>query len=288
VHRTACLFWLGVTGLACHAIPQEIDASTVAQPRGRFVFDAGGGAPPVHVWYARPNVASAKSRVLFLMHGSSRTGEEALDLGSPFSAEHDYMLLCPEFRESDYPGDRYSFGNMTDASGKIQDRRRWAFAVIERLFDQVRKALALDTTAYDIVGHSAGGQFVQRLVLFGPSSRFRRAVASTPGRYALPTLKEPFPYGAGGSGLAPAGLAAAFRRDFVLVLGERDTTDAAREPEAMKQGTNRFARGLRFFALATEEASAIQAPLGWRLRIVKEADHTPGAMVKAALAEVLP
>ena len=79
----------------------------------------------------------------------------------------------------------------------------------------------------------------------------------------------------------------AFGRDFVLVLGDRDTADSEREPAAMLQGANRFARGLRFFATATEEASALNLVLAWRLRIVEGADHTPGPMVRAGLREVL-
>jgi poly(3-hydroxybutyrate) depolymerase len=255
--------------------------------RGSFEFDGGEGAPPVQVWYYRPSQASPKSRVLFLMHGSSRTGEEARDIGAAFAEDHDFVLLVPEFRERDYPGDRYAFGNMSDEAGHLQPERVWGFSVVERLFDQVRQTLGLRATTYDIVGHSAGGQFVHRMVLFLPSARFRRAVASSPGRYALPTRRESFPYGLAGSSINTTDLAIAFGRDFVLVLGDRDTADSEREPAAMLQGANRYARGLRFFATATEEASALNLVLAWRLRIVEGADHTPGPMVRAGLREVL-
>jgi hypothetical protein len=124
-------------------------------------------------------------------------------------------------------------------------------------------------------------------VLFLPSARFRRAVASSPGRYAFPTLRQSFPYGLGGVGINAERLATAFRRDFILLLGDRDTTDTERESEAMIQGANRFARGLRFFATATEESCALNSALAWRLRIVGGADHTPVPMVRAALGELL-
>jgi pimeloyl-ACP methyl ester carboxylesterase len=221
------------------------------------------------------------------MHGSSRTGEEARDIGAAFAEDHDFVLLVPEFRERDYPGDRYAFGNMSDAAGRLQAEPKWGFMVVEHLFDHVRQILGLGATTYDIVGHSAGGQFVQRLVLFLPSARFRRAVASSPGRYAFPTLRQCFPYGLGGSGIDAERLAAAFGRHFILLLGDRDTTDTEREPAAMLQGANRFARGLRFFATATEEARALNSALAWRLLIVRGADHTPVPMVRAALGEVL-
>lgn len=265
---------------------QATDSRVFGEVRGSFEFDSRE-APSIRVWYYRPPHASARSRVLFLMHGSSRTGEEARDIGASFAENHDFVLLAPEFRERDYPGDRYAFGNMSDAAGKLQAEPKWGFVVVERLFDHVRQTLALTATTYDIVGHSAGGQFVQRLVLFHPSARFRRAVASSPGRYAFPTLRQDFPYGLGGSGIDAEHLAAAFGRDFVLLLGDRDTTDREREPAAMLQGANRFARGLRFFATATEEADALKSALVWHLRIVRGADHTPIPMVTAALAELL-
>jgi poly(3-hydroxybutyrate) depolymerase len=262
------------------AAVQATESKAFEHDRGSFEFDAGRGVPPVCV-------SLSTSRVLFLMHGSSRTDEEAREMGAAFAKDHNFVLLVPEFRERDYPGDRYAFGNMSDEAGHLQPEGRWGFTVVERLFDHVRQKLGVAAAAYDIVGHSAGGQFVHRLVLFCPSARFRRAVASSPGRYAFPTLRQPFPYGLGGSRVDAARLGKAFGRDFVLLLGQRDTTDRDREPAAMLQGANRFARGLRFFATATEEARALNSELGWRLKIVEGADHTPSPMVKAALNEVL-
>jgi poly(3-hydroxybutyrate) depolymerase len=269
------------------AAAQATEPKPFERVRGSFEFDGEEGAPPVRVWYYRPSQPSPKSRVLFLMHGSSRTGEEALNIGAAFARDHDFVLLVPEFRERDYPGDRYAFGNMSDGAGHLQPEAKWGFTVIERLFDLTRQRFGLGATTYDIIGHSAGGQFVHRLVLFLPAARFRRAIASSPGRYAFPTQAQSFPYGLGGSGIDAARLATAFGRDFVLLLGDRDTTDREREPAAMFQGANRYARGLRFFATATEEARALSTALAWRLGIVNGADHAPAPMVRTSLEAVL-
>jgi hypothetical protein len=96
-----------------------------------------------------------------------------------------------------------------------------------------------------------------------------------------------FPYGVRGTAVDSAALVQALSRDFVLLLGDRDIEDRVREPEAMSQGTNRFARGLRFFAAATEAANELRAPLAWRIVILHGADHSPGSMVHAALQELL-
>lgn len=258
-------------------------------PIGSFNFDLSLGnlAPPITVWYYRPDNVSPGTHVVFLMHGSTRTAQEARDIGAMYAKQHNFVLLAPEFSEKNYPGDNYAFGNMIDIDGKPIPEAKWAFGVIERVFDKVRHELRLSTQSYDILGHSAGGQFVHRLVLFAPQSRFRRAVASSPGRYALPMMSARFPYGFKGSALDSSVLARAFARDFVLVLGDRDTSDRVRESEAMAQGGNRFARGLRFFASATEEANALKVPLAWRLRIVGGADHSPNAAVQAGFEELL-
>jgi len=275
------------------AIPTRATASDAKgvfkEPTGSFVFDAslGNRAPPVTVWYDRPDKLDPNDPVVFLLHGSSRTAREAVDIGTPYAREHRFILLVPEFSEKHYPGDAYAFANMLTSGGRLLPDSVWAFATIEHVFDLARVSLGLKTQTYDILGHSAGGQLVHRLVLFAPRSRFRRAVASSPGRYALPKLSESFPYGFKGSPFDSSVLARAFSKDFVLVLGDKDTEDRAREAEAMKEGTNRFARGLRFFATATEEANALHVPLAWRLRIVQGADHSPRPAVAAGFEELL-
>ena len=55
----------------------------------------------------------------------------------------------------------------------------------------------------------------------------------------------------------------------------------------LAQGANRFARGLRFFATATEQAGTLGVPLRWQLHIVNGVDHAPVAMVRAALRTLL-
>ena len=216
--RRALILLLVIVHGPLLADEQATDSKAFEDVRGSFEFDSRE-APSIRVWYYRSPHASETSRVLFLMHGSSRTGEEARDIGASFAEKYDFVLLAPEFRERDYPGDRYAFGKMSDAAGHLQAQAKWGFLVVESLFDYVRQTLALTATTYDIVGHSAGGQFVHRLVLFHPSARFRRAVASSPGKYAFPTLRQPFPYGLGGSGTDAEHLAHGVRTRFRSIAG---------------------------------------------------------------------
>ena len=254
------------------------------QVTGNFRFVDPGPNHPIVVWFCRPHAIAADTRVVFVMHGSeSQTARQACDLASPYIEPLNAVVLAPQFAEEYYPGDAYMFGNMIAAGGHVLPKSDWALTAIERLFDFVRDELGLNRPNYDIVGFSGGAQFVHRLVLFLPEARFRRAVAASAGRYAFPSWSEEFPYGLNHSPIDQTGLRHAFSRDLVVLLGDRDITDREREPGAMAQGTTRFARGLRFFAMAADEAAALGVQLRWELRIVSGVDHSAVSMVRAAL-----
>jgi dienelactone hydrolase len=271
----------------------------LADTVGSFIFrdERGNAARPIKVWYFRPAQLAPSMRIVFLMHGSSRTGRQARDLGMQYARERGFVLLAPEFSQEHYPGRQmYDFGNMMDSKGRMLPEREWTFLSIEHLFDLVREQAGLTTPTYDIVGHSSGGQFVHRLVLFVPEARFRRAIAATPGRYAFPARSFHFPYGLEGTTVDSATLARVFARDLVLLLGDKDTEeltfqeeqtiDPERARDAMAQGRNRLARGLRFFSSATEEANSLGVPLAWRLRLAQGINHDPPRMVRAAFQEL--
>ena len=263
------------------AMPAAVaNAASGPEETGNFEFRARH-LPPINVWYYLPRDFTSIAPVVFLLHGDSRTGRDALDLGIRYARERRFILVAPEFSEQHYPADAYSFGGMVDSQLRLRPRDEWALLAIEQLFDHVRARWQLDATVYDVIGHSAGGQYLHRLVLFVPEARFRRAIASSPGRYAFATSAIPVPYGMGGTD-ARSLLRRALQRDFVLLLADRDTADRLREAQAMAQGANRFARGLRFFAGATEQAAELGVELHWQLRINRGADHSPRAAIEAA------
>jgi poly(3-hydroxybutyrate) depolymerase len=251
---------------------------------GSFRFIEGGTDHPITVWFCRTPTIGPETRVVFVMHGSeSQTARQACDIAAPYVAAHDAIVLAPQFAEDYYPGDAYVFGNMLDASGRLLPKSAWALTAIERLFDLVRGEIGVRRTDYDIVGFSGGAQFVHRLALFVPEARFRRAVAASAGRYAFPSWTETFPYGLAGSPIDRMALSAAFTRELIVLLGDQDVIDRERDVGSMAQGRARFARGLRFFAAAMDEASALGVQLRWKLRIAHGIDHSAVPMVRTAL-----
>jgi hypothetical protein len=167
----------------------------------------------------------------------------------------------------------------------------WSYSVIEHLFDAIKEATGNQSPDYSIYGHSQGGQFVHRLVLFLPNARYSKAVAANPGWYTLPTFDVQFPYGLDGSPATEQSLSKSLGRDFVLLLGDRDTDrkhkDLNRTPKAMAQGAHRFDRGQNYMKAARARAAALMCPFAWRVEVVRGAAHENRKMSRVAAAVLM-
>lgn len=167
------------------------------------------------------------------------------------------------------------------------DPAEWIFGDFDRIFEEVREHLELETETYDLFGHSAGGQILHRLALFHPNGRADRVVAANSGWYTLPTFEQEFPYGLEDSGLAEDQLEAAFGTRLVVFLGEEDDEDETRgslrrTPEADRQGEHRLERGRYFFSRARETAEALGMDFEWNLELVPDVGHDYERMSEAA------
>jgi poly(3-hydroxybutyrate) depolymerase len=198
-----------------------------------------------------------------------------------------FLVVCPQFLEKDYPTRAYQWGNMFDDANKPIPRDKWTFAAIEHLFDEIKQMTDNNSEKYCIFGHSAGGQFVHRFVLFMPNARYKRAIAANPGWYTMPDYDgHKFPYGLRNSGLSPDDLKKSLSKNFVLMLGENDID--ANDPElnkgklAEEQGATRFDRGQNYFKAAQTTATAFGANMQWLLRPVPKAHHSDREMGVAA------
>ena len=255
---------------------------------GSFTFTDQKGDPekPISVWYFKPPQYSGSSPVLFVMHGMQRNAQEYRDQWISYARQYGVLLVVPEFSEKAYPDEGYAQGNMFDSRARPIPENRSGFALVEHLFDYVRAQNNNHSSDYYLYGHSAGGQFVHRMLLFRPEARIRRAVAANPGFYTLPRFVETFPYGLEQTGLASEMLQRAFGKELTLLLGERDTLENQKNLNksvgAMKQGSQRFSRGMNFFRVAQEESARRGLSLEWKLRTVPAAGHSNSQMAAAA------
>ncbi len=276
--------------------------TTLAAPLGPITAGASGSfefteyAPledrPITVWFDAPEDLRS-ARVLVVMHGQQRNGEEYRDEWAPYARRQGALLIVPEFSDEFYPGpERYNQGNISGDDGELNAESEWSFSAIEPLFDHVRSLTQNQSPGYVIYGHSAGAQFVHRFMLMKPTNRVTRAVSANAGWYTAPQTDVAFPYGLAASPSTNASLRRALAAPLTVLLGERDVetdSDNLRQtPEADRQGSNRLARGRFFFSAGREKAAELGTAFGWEIQTVPGAEHSDIEMAPAAAAILLP
>ncbi len=171
------------------------------------------------------------------------------------------------------------------------DRSTYLFRDFDRMFDLLVRATGSKRQSYDIFGHSAGGQILQRFALFQPDSKADRIVASNAGWYTLPDLRQTGFTGMGAHGGTLTSLRASLKKRLIVLLGEKDDGDDAggimlHTPSVDAQGLGRRTRGESFFRMGRKRAEKLNASFAWRMKIVPQVGHDFRAM-SAAAAKIL-
>jgi poly(3-hydroxybutyrate) depolymerase len=290
-HLRLLQFILGL--IAELATTTLLTAAPIDRGAGNFQFvdKLGNADKPIRVWYYCPAKLVSTTPITFVMHGVQRNGERYRDDWQPYAEKYNFLLVCPEFDEKNYPTDSYQWGNVFDAQKQPLPESKWTFTTIEHLFDYVKNATGDTSDTYFIYGHSAGGQFVHRFALFMPHARYSRAIAANPGWYTMPTYNgHEFPYSLRDSNFPAAKLKESFGRNFLLMLGEEDQDpndpEIRKTAEAEEQGKTRFERGHTYFQAAQAEAADLHAKFQWQLATVPGAHHSDKQMARAAVLQL--
>ena len=257
---------------------------TLDSGAGSFVYVDAVSRVRLQVFYYRPQTLFKNRPILFVMHGVKRNAQQYRDSWIPYAQQFGTFLVAPQFSEKCFPGWKgYNLGGLTD-NGMPPNAS--AFAVLERLFDYIRHASACAPNYYLIYGHSAGAQFVHRLVLLHERNRAHIAIAANAGWYTLPTFETEYPYGLANSPCRNVDLRGAFRKRLVILLGKSDTDEndenLRRTNEAMMQGVHRLQRGQNKFQVAKSMASYIGTEFRWEMKVVPEVGHSNRAIAKKA------
>ena len=278
--------------VACAVMAPAAEAAT-AIPTGKWSFvwtDVKGRADrPMRVYtYRSRKCKDVACPIQFVLHGVKRDASRYRDHWELLAERHGLVVVAPEFSQRHWP--RAAGYNLGDVAGEA-DREKWAFSAIERLFDEVREGQA----DYRIFGHSAGAQFIQRMMLFRPDHRAAVAVAANPGWYTMPEWREdrkvePFPYSLVKARAGEKELRRALERRFVLMVGEKDDDpddeNLNKTEGARKQGENRVERGENFFKAATAAANELGVKFAWELVEVPDTAHDGEAMSRAAAEHI--
>ncbi len=251
---------------------------------------------PLILRIARPKHCDAATPVLFVHHGINRNGYDYRDFWLPLVDEAGVLVIAPEFSKESFPGSRwYNFGNLADEVGVPQPREQCTYAIVGRLFEALRAAGVTRQTGYGLFGHSAGGQYVHRLLSLGFRDKVVAAVTANAGTYAMPDLAVDFPYGLGGTGeggmgVDEKGLRALLNFRLTVMAGTADINATSdnfpKEPAAMAQGGTRHERAHRYIANARAAAAARGLHCAWTIIDVPGVAHD-GERMSAAAAPVL-
>jgi hypothetical protein len=242
---------------------------------------------PITVWYHWPEKLKSNSNILFVMHGLKRNGQEYRDAWIKHSEKRSFLLLVPEFSKKHYPGSsKYNLGNVFNSEGKLNPKEQCSYCAIDDICKQVREKLNLSKEKYYIYGHSAGAQFVHRMLFFCPRAKVKCAISANAGWYTFPNTNIDFPYGLCGVKNPEELLLQSFKKRMVILLGSEDNDPnhkyLRRTEKANRQGKHRLERGKNFFSAAKDASEKLRTQLNWKLQIVEGVGHSNKKMAETA------
>ncbi|MEJ5028370.1 alpha/beta hydrolase [Comamonas sp. MYb69] len=264
-----------------------MDWQRFIQQHGRFAIDwqAGDGALylPITLNCYRPEGVAADAPLVLVQHGVLRNGDDYRDFWMPAADRYGLQIIAPTFGNGHWPGvESYNNGSVWSEAGDLQPRAYWAYQAVANLAQQLRDAGVVQQQPLYLFGHSAGGQFVHRLVSTLGAAGFAGVAAGNPGWYTLPDAQQDFPQGLAGIGLTEDALAQLLRTPLVILAGDRDTDtqdpNLPAEPAALRQGPHRFARAHHYYAAGLQAAARLGIPLAWQLHEVAGIGHDGEAM----------
>ncbi|MDY6926030.1 MAG: hypothetical protein SWN10_02915 [Pseudomonadota bacterium] len=267
--------------------PERTEAKPFATGKDSFVINAykHTDRKTIRVWTYKPAEWTPADPVLFVMHGMGRNAEDYLDAWTELAEQKGIMLIAPEFASKFYRviTNDYQEGNLKSYFGWQNPESEWAFTVVENVFDHVNTVNGLSLDGYLIFGHSAGGQFVQRMVAMKPQSRINKAIAANAGTYSFMEEEAPYPYGLGDVNY---NLQGSFAKNLVVLLGELDNNAQQGRLDqtemAMEQGANRLERGANFFQASKTVAGNNGFDFNWQIQVVPDVGHEYKRMSEAA------
>lgn len=287
------LLVFAAAGTKAFALDSESRAAAAGIPvgSGEFLVDVARG--PVTVYTYRPAAATRSSPIWIVMPGVRREAYRHLafdyyDVWQRLAEQYGALLLVPEFTADKWPTAwSYNLGNVFSQQLRPIPWDHTSFYAVEQAFRTAARLTGSTQTKFNIFGHGAGAQFVQRYVLHTGGRLINRAVAANPGWYMLPDTEFAFPFGLRGTSISTPTVRRAFASDFVLLLGQDDVNYGGglrNDPQAVAQGKTRYERGHFYFRRARAVAARLGASFNWRVSEVPGAGHEYERMSPAAAA----
>jgi hypothetical protein len=236
---------------------------------------------------ARPRDYNTDTPVLLVHHGVGRNGRDYRDYWLRHVDEFGVLAIAIEFSEQSFPDYLwYHFGNLHSEGGSPNPREQWTYGIDERLFTALREQRLTKRERYGLFGHSAGGQFVHRMLSFGFRDRVAVAVSANAGTYAMPDLATPWPFGLGETELDADALRQLLEFPITVMTGTQDIKTTGRYfpkgPRSMRQGATRHERAHNYVRAGHTAAEALRTRCAWTVINVPDVGHDGERMSIAA------
>lgn len=237
----------------------------------------------------RPAGHGPDGPVVLVQHGMGRNGDEYRDAWIPAADRHGLLVVAITFPQVGWPGSRpYNDCDVLEEDGTLRPRERWSSAIPGRVLALLRRAGVVAREKAYLWGHSAGGQFVHRLMGTQPAlhGAFEAVAAANAGWYTLPTLDLPYPEGLGGIGLEQEDVVRLLGFPMVVFVGDQDllSENLPAHGAAAAQGPTRFARAQHYLVRGQAEAARLSVPCRWRLVVAPGVGHEGMRMAGVAAA----
>ena len=213
------------------------------------------------------------TKILMVVPGASRDTQRFHASWLSFAKEDTFAVVTIGASKKYFP-DEYSYnaGNTITARGESIDSSRWLFTAIEKVFQTVKNRYGFEAKKFYLFGHSAGGGFVHRYMLFMPDAPVEKAVSANPAFVTLPDKSENYPFGLKNISINSAMMRRWLESDLGIFLGAYDlgprTQPLSNGPKARKQGPNCLSRRKKLFREAKRDAKNRNVEFGWTLKIV--------------------
>ena len=254
-----------------------------------FYGDGKFKSTKIRVYYYIPMEGDIQNmKVQFVMHGVNRNADSYCEAWQAKAEQYGLIILAPMFDKNKFPSAMYQQGNVC-SNGILNYEEEMTYSIIDAIFKAFVQKYNIADQTYNIYGHSAGAQFVHRLVLFYNTPYLDKAVAANAGSYTFISNKQDFPFGYRNLGGLSAVSKKVFRKKLIVFLAEGDTIQDSHlnvSTEANKQGYNRFDRGNNFFKSAENYATRKKISFEWQLLTLPNAAHSNRQMAPAA-ADIL-
>ncbi len=249
--------------------------TAIIQPgNGKHSATLGGTTLDVFTWHPK----ATPKLLLVVFHGMHADADNYRDRSAPLAERLDAVVVAPKFGPPEFTVPLYQRGGVAPDGVFVPPGKR-TVDLIAPLVAWAQKACGQPGLRYDLIGHSAGGQFLSRVAAFAPANGVRYVIAN-PSTWVLPSTEDTVPYGFAGSPDAEQTLRTYLALPITVLLGTEDTgtNNLSSEPEAVAQGVNRLERGRNAFAKAKAAAKALGGPFGWKLAEVPGVGHDSARM----------